>query len=610
MKSILPRKKAVPVIIRNITRPLLIICATLATGCLSAKNVDLSTFGASGDGKTDNTAAFRAAFQYAKDHPGTTLDIPHGTYRLTTPTAQFGNDNYILHLKELSDTTVDGHGSELIIGAPAGAFYLENCFSLTFKNIAFDYDPLPMTQGNVLELIPSENAIIVDVDPGYPRHDDPDSFAREEDRIQSWITLHQPDSTPLLGPRVLRVIRYEALNDGTFKLYHDTPQLEKIPGVSNGVRYVRVFRRWGHLIRAYACNDLTYTNLSFYSASGFVSLISYCNRTTVENCRILPRPDSTRMLSTSADGFHFIGGTRATLKDNRFSELQDDNIVLATRGNLIDKISGNILTLAPASETLYRKNDIIDVLNINSGQREQYTAQGVEKSGTYPLSRYTLALDRPLTSDLAANQTPYPLMAFNRSQALPGSRIIGNTMTHCRARGILLHAIDVQVENNTISHFTGAGIAGGLLVQFPKSLSLGKKGFWAYYLAEDIEIKNNTFDSCLNYGGNFGYRGAITFESLIQGNPSAIANAPSSNLSINSNRISRSGRGGIAVENARYAEITNNTITAMNRFQMTPAYGICLENVDDYKLEGNTIEGPATEKIHITSPGQPRAAIQ
>lgn len=42
----------------------------------------------------------------------------------------------------------------------------------------------------------------------------------------------------------------------------------------------------------------------------------------------------------------------------------------------------------------------------------------------------------------------------------------------------------------------------------------------------------------------------------------------------------------------------------MNRFRMTPAYGICLKNVDDYKLEGNTIEGPSTEKIHIMLPSR------
>lgn len=586
-------------LMRNNWKYIALISIILTANHLQAKSINASEFGINGDGKTDNTEAFKKAFEYAKEHPGTTLDIPRGIYRLATPTAKLGKEQYIFRLEDLSKTTINGHNSEFIIGAPAGAFYLENCKSLTFKNISFDYDPPPITQGSILQVLPSENAIIVDVDPGYPRHDDPNSFAKEEDRIQSWMTLYQQDGTPLLGSRVLRFFKYEALGNGTFKLYHDMPQLEKIPGVQSGIRYVRVFRRWGHLIRAYACDNLTYDNLSFYSASGFVSLISYCNHTTIKNCRIIPRPNSTRMVSSAADGFHFIGGRQAILEKNYFSRLQDDNIVLAVRGNLISKVDGNKLTLSPASETLYRNDDRIEVLNIDMGLREEFKIQEVEESGTYPSYHYTILLDRPLDDEFFSNQT-HPLMAFNRSQALQGSRIIQNTMSHCRARGILLHAIDIQIEKNSISHFTGAGIAGGLLVQFPRNTSVGAKGFWAYYLAENIQIKNNTFDSCLNYGGHFGYKGAISFESVIQNDSSSIR-APANDLLIKKNTIKNCGGGGIAVEDAKRVRILNNSISVTNDLNGILPHGIYLENVDKWELKNNVIKGNVAEEITIIS---------
>ncbi|MEP7141313.1 MAG: glycosyl hydrolase family 28-related protein [Ferruginibacter sp.] len=47
---------------------------------VAAVGIDISSFGANGDGKTDNYAAFQAAAAYAAEHKNITINFPAGTY--------------------------------------------------------------------------------------------------------------------------------------------------------------------------------------------------------------------------------------------------------------------------------------------------------------------------------------------------------------------------------------------------------------------------------------------------------------------------------------------------------------------------------------------------
>ena len=71
--------------------------------------------------------------------------IPKGVYRLEDCGLKF------FPLKDLKNVEIDFSGSDLIGLARRGFFLLENCSGATIKNAVLDYDPLPYTQGRIIE---------------------------------------------------------------------------------------------------------------------------------------------------------------------------------------------------------------------------------------------------------------------------------------------------------------------------------------------------------------------------------------------------------------------------------------------------------------------------
>ena len=77
---------------RHLTIVKLFMLALMLSGLhtlpVTAKNVSVLEFGAKPDDGKDDTRALRKAAEYCRHHPGTTLTVPPGTYRLRDATAE------------------------------------------------------------------------------------------------------------------------------------------------------------------------------------------------------------------------------------------------------------------------------------------------------------------------------------------------------------------------------------------------------------------------------------------------------------------------------------------------------------------------------------------
>ena len=78
-------------------------------------------------------------------------------------------------LKDVSDLTIDGNGSAIVLTSPGAFVHLTNCRRVMVKRFSFDYDPPVYTAGQIVAVDTKNGAIDADILPG---HSLPDEFER------------------------------------------------------------------------------------------------------------------------------------------------------------------------------------------------------------------------------------------------------------------------------------------------------------------------------------------------------------------------------------------------------------------------------------------------
>jgi hypothetical protein len=135
------------------------------TAVAAEQVVRVRDFGAVGDGRADDGPAIRAALAHAcaTGRPTRVVFEPV-TYRLMPWTEHW----YALHLLGAHDVTLDGNGATLLVDPASRALFLERCERVTVRGFTVDYDPLPCTQGDVLEVNVDEAWFRLRLHAGYP----------------------------------------------------------------------------------------------------------------------------------------------------------------------------------------------------------------------------------------------------------------------------------------------------------------------------------------------------------------------------------------------------------------------------------------------------------
>ncbi len=576
----------------------------------------LADFGARPGPDHDNASAFAQAIEWLRDNPGGTLAIPEGTFHIkTNPSVMLASGNRSeahLNFDRLKAITIagQGRGSEIIFGQFAIGLLFENCDRLTLRNLTFDYAFPLFSQGSVLEISDEQNALLLKPDPGYP------SPATQPGTLfdrptSTWLTLNRQGMN-LAFPEAINTLNAPPplINaDGTVRFFYKNQKnvARRLRG-DGPLRYVRVARHAGQLIRLRNCNNVTLEGLNIYASSGFAILGSMCRDVMVRDCVFEPRPGTDRAIATCADGLHFVGGQgKYVIERNTFDSLQDDNVNFILRGNTIDSMPRpNVLRLFAGSVRHYAAGDHLRIYDVKNARCSDYVVTGVE---TEPGGRFTLTLDRPVTETIVLQSSIHneqPTLVFNTSWSFGDVVIRENKFLNNRARAVRIAGSGIVVENNIFD-----------LSAFPSVLVHsvirdGLKSAEDNVFSERITIRDNTLRRALNNGGASGNPGAITVE--IRDAKGAIPDNLKfmRDITITGNRIIDSGRAGIGVANVSGLVIENNIITDPNQLRSaTPAArcGIYLHDVENEHIENNRITGPNIDRSIYRHPVAPPAPV-
>ncbi len=566
--------------------------------CAGVKTIE--DFGGRADGMTDNGPALMKALAFAKENPGTVLRLG-GVCRISSPQTddadgQVNNGGLPMGAgaSGVADLTIED--GEILLGGKFGAFRFDHCKGLTIRNVVFDYDPPIISQGRILSSDPAGRKMVVEPDPGYPAPD-AEHFPKPGD---SWFMVFKPDGEP--GFHFVGYVTGEEKSDnGRVTLTHNRPDLAKVLQGAADWRYVRV-QRGAHLNVFRFCDEVKLEGCSICGTSGFASLFMFCNDVVVRGNRICPREG--RIVSSCADGFHFIGGRRGPrIENNFFDRLVDDNIVISLRGNRVKSARGNQLELQGASVTWYEVGDTIEIVEVGESRRTEYRIVDMtpQKNIWQPP---VMTLDRPIEGKIVTEKDEdpgaLPTVVFNKSWRQEGTVIRGNVFQNTRRYAVFMGAGGVTIENNAMSNHTSAAI----LCSYIEMLN-NKPNDLIYYFSSDIMIRNNTIVNALNFG-----EGGRTFDRThgaievydFDGNIIGTRDLRlPRRISILNNLIVNSGSAGISIANSSDVTVSGNMILFPNRQAQKNGYGINIF-ASDVSLSNNVFQGPRIDEDVHQSP--------
>jgi hypothetical protein len=581
---------------------------------------NVKKYGAIGDGQHDDSVAFQEASAAAiRFGPGAVILIPGGEYVLSHisdakvkwayPFSEElqGKNPYFVESGHWTFANVEGlhikgeYGAKLLFQNPehAGLVFLR-CRNVRIEGLTVDYDPLPFTQGEVVEIDRVGNTFTVKIDAGYP---EPDRtyFSSKESKLQArrFYLMDQETGDFYRDIPPFDIDAIQRVND-TYVLTSRRKILDKW----DGGLFVMMARRAKHAFRLIDTGGFLLEDVTVHSApaQAFNEMTGLGGNQYIR-CRV--GLDEGRLMSVNADAL-FSKRMRVgpILQDCHFEKMDDDGgNIGSTYLRVLSHPTDDSIILDLKSNHLIEAGDRFVLSNGSTGvvQQEAYVkaCQIVRWRGTMALQ---VTMDRdlnvqqtvdklggsseygpPVKQAGGGNEKSVPDLAMDMDTICEGLVIEGCFIKDSRVRGLRLYTKSARIENNRFENLAKPGITMG------QSLSWFE-GPWS----EDIIIRNNIFSGGRATGiyiGDF----SVSIDSMTL--------KDNRNILIEGNRFEDYGRPfadglkyvkallrtAIVVRNAEDVSVIDNSFTPSASAPDLPYIVVDPETTSDVTLKGNRL---------------------
>ena len=539
--------------------------------CQSQQTFNVADFGAIPDDGLDDTEAVVSAIAKASSVKGARISFPVGQYDFISPAAMEvyesmmtsalpgkerwmghppqgfegwpADKNSVLKLRGVSGLTINGQGATLNFHGLCQAFYMEDCHNVTLKNINIDYKHPPFMSGKIVEI--GDTWIDVSVENKKVNGGEPviafQMYNPDTRRPTFAETFAGVKSTEHMGENILRL---NMTSDGRG---FGMPKIVQIGS------YL-VMR---HLLSGYEPievrdgKDILLKKIRIYTGIGMGVLGVGTENLTLDYVDI--KPEDGGMMSTTADGTHFIGcrGT-VTLSNCTLMGEGDDHFNLHGQSVFVDEIiDGKKIRARIGSKSGFGMWDDWSVKGWTSWPRKGETVEfcqtndlniiGTARIATIEAEKETgfalITFEDNIPADIR------PGYIFQVTDQVPAIRINNCYFGVNRSRGLLLTSRDIIVEDNTFEYNGGTPI-----------FLCAEVDWKAIPAPADVTIQRNIIRDCNYAVGN--EHAAITM--LFKQNMNI--KGYMKNVSIRDNRIYGSSDAGILAQQVKNLEITGNTI--------------------------------------------------
>ena len=527
-------------------------------------------FGATPDDGNDDTKALRSAAEYCRTHPGTTLKIPAGVYKLCDSKAEKLEEEvlsgklgpnpekaiftpYFPYVRGLdfdgaTDVTIEAYGATIMCEGWMEPLSIVNCRNFIVRGLTIDYKRKPFSEG-VVESI-GDNSFVV-------RFDSRRQITNELPitRMTIWdnkisgvyaAPFYFPNRQ-LLGSNQVSFKgklpkRLLGASLGALHSFHFRPAILIHKSVNTLLEGIIIHSQPGMGIVGFDSKDITIRRLSVAPADGY-TFSTNTDATHFACCEGLISFDNCFFRGQGDDATNVHGYYHNIAKvDGEWVQL-DLRAPTYTHAQVADvpRVGDKFELVRISTLEPLRELEVIDVEHMPKTRNAKVRLKGIlpEKIDEYYLF----------------NVTKLPKLEFCRS-------IVWGQL----ARGVLAKVRGVKITGNIFRGCTGTAIHVG-----------AESGWKEGTHAENVTITNNVIINCgLGTGTQYGASGiAVVIDA-----PNTQSTILHDGIHIIGNTIVGTGENecGIVIRNTRNAELLNNHIEGCKK-------EIILHSVDNITIE-------------------------
>ena len=436
--------------------------ATLSAAETGTRVFHVRDFGAVADGRTESGAAIRAAISEAivagnRSERPVEIVLEAGTYLVRPERPR--TDCFLI--RQATNLVVRGAGqaTRIVINDPASAgFSFGLSRNVSIRDLSVDYDPAPFCQGTIRAVDVDAGWFELDVEPGYPTPD-AGNFIQAIEPYGKWGMILDRKTRRIRSgtPDHFMTPRWEHRGNRVWRFFTaDEHHRRNLIHMRVGDAYVHLARGHGSAVFAQGCDGIRIEGVAVHAAPGLaVGLVGNRGEIVVRRLEVRFASDTTRLLTTNADGVHCQQNRAGpVIEDCTFEGMADDAINIYAPPNVLREVRSPTQWLV-SSGTLILAGDRLQVLDPRTGAlRGEVKAVEV----TAESRAWLLTLEAPLAGAVVGADHRSADTLYNLDACGAGFQIRRNQMNGHRRYGCLLRAGDGVVEDNTFADTTGAGV--------------------------------------------------------------------------------------------------------------------------------------------------------
>lgn len=545
---------------------LLAIFALITWSCSEQPQIlKVSDFGAVVNDGKDDAPAILKALEACKNRKNTKLIFEFGTYDIYGSQKDTrGNFKPTLDVKDIKNLSIEGNGAELIGHNYSTMFHFENCQNLNISGLSVDWDPLPFTQGKVVNITDDYMDLEV-VAPFVAKAGlKTEAFLgydMEKRRMARRFTDHYQKRYAKQS---------EVIQPGIMRLF--IGRQDRFAGKMPSVGTYIIARHQVYGFQSFMfvkCSNVRMENVNIYSNPGMGVTGTDSRDIVLKHVNIMIRPGSGRWMSTTADATNFEGCRGTITMENCLFEGQGDDATNVRSGEyqLVDeRLGDNKLRIktgyqfggSPAPPEIGDKLEISgsDKLLLPYATLKVRSVQVNEQDKTYTVELADKLPNKTVKGDIIGNTSSCPKL-----------RIRNCTAIRNRARGFIVKTRDVIIEDCTFQDITASAVG----------LEADVSTWWESIGSKNVTIQNNRFIDC-KFEGEY-LKGVIESHTISTTAPAGVH----SKIRIENNIFQGSDTNILKLGSADEVVIKNNIMDGAQ------GEAILLYNTKNVLIEGNRL---------------------
>ena len=386
--------------------------------------------------------------------------------------------------------TIDGNGSLFVFHGKMTTVVLDHCENVMLKNINVDFERPTMSEMRFADT--KGKGVQIEIHPDS-------KYAVVNEKLiwygEGWKTNHfhavEYDTT-------LKTMRYS-----NWRTFENSKATEISPGVVHFATPENFTVKLGNLLTVrdiirdqvgmfiLESRDITLQDIGMHYMHGLGIVSQFTRHITMRRVTCAPRPESNRIIASSADFMHFSGcGGKVTIEDCKFSGAHDDPInIHGTNLRIVEKSSVNKLKLRFMQGQSYGFNAFFpadEVAFVHTSSMKRFangTVRSVERVNDREV---VVTFERAVPAGLENND------CVENMTWTPEVSITGCHFSRTNTRGILLTTPRKALIEKNIFFRTGMS---AILIE------ADAEGWYESGPVKDVTIRENEFVDCAYQGG-------------------------------------------------------------------------------------------------------------